>query len=1469
MNFLHRRSRSVSATTPASASAHMAATQAFLNSRASQANLSASAAAQALRTMSPTPTPVDQVQTKRMIQRQASSGSLSSSARGRGRGGLQRHNSAGSMTERTFRTPSPSPSRQVSRSEPEAPPLPTIPQQFAPPAATPSKKKKKRASSQEAPPPRVLSPPLVRPSNRGQSLDRYGSPQQPPPNFQRNPSVPQSNDLERVDSRSSINFSRPLSPRPQSPVAQSPMAQSPVLVNGDRSPSNAVAKAISPAQAADIQDDLVQTANQPVKKKKKRVVNTAAEGSHLQSGTIASKPVVNSLEPSPEPQTQTFSDQQPPTRRKKKKPSFSEEGLDSSATEASRTDSDSDSNVERKRERRTQRASGILQKQPSIVREDWEGEQQEQDSPPHAHQAADASVNSVQEVTAPDLGKRPMNTADIPRKIEFAPSPSAPNQSLSPETAALDGREESPAPTSHLQVTEPQPARGTSLSPSRSTRFSERLSSDLAAGRKHEPPPRSISPAKPALKHHSPNPAFSGGEPRGASVTPSESSDISSASVDGPPKRKKSVRVSFEAQPEIVGTAASVQSPAESPGREKKGWLGLGKGKPMPNTFSNDDMEELMKPRPQLPSFGSVRGQKFRDINDSNHAQMPRSPPETRAPLAEGKNTTASGTSSETSSTSTPYPATGVSSDQIVGALLAQEARRTSGQASGPPLNEPLPPEVTSVEGAVSFSDEENDISEAEETTSAPPPRPVRGSELHTDAKADLAKPISQPVRSGPLQTEVPLVSVSPPTPAEEPKPNDQYLVEVPGGFPVSTEALSRLDDESRKASHVVSGPPDVSSRTVTEAVDDEVSDNDSIYSDAAEDPSEMEGMGFGSIDAIVESPIVTPPGPFTAPESPLARLSSTVPQDALGSGSWEEAQARWSGIAEQTRSLPGQNINESQPAPATTVREVEQARQVPDQSPVPTKTPEAATKVYNKITQPAQPRPTRAPASQSTAPQPRRKKKSPAAIAAAASVPAAAAATEGQPDSPLQKRTQPSAYPTIETPSLGHAAAAAAPFRQSMRASSPPEIEPGFRKTMRNENRNSMPASTVAPPQQRMNPQIQPRAALQKKNIPLAAAAATSVPAPRTQPVRPLVSNDSDSESSFRKARRSKSTTGGKHTMRRSMRGAGEPTLRGDRLNGVRSVSPVGRRPFTAPDGSHTMRTTMRGSIDNVPTLRGSTDVRRSSSMFRQQTNTATAHSLSMIGQNNRSRVLDSDDEDEQPQRSKWRSRFADDSDDESDVPQFAPVRGIPRRTTDDESTDLDDSSDEERASRQAQAAPKLQIPQSDTTGLPSSGEALSPNSEKKRGLLGMFRSKKPKDDSPSPVVESPQKPPKTTDTTKGSRLGFASTAERDKAIAQARAQLEAAKEQQNPGGQQHGHAKLQRRHAPERVMSDSWPLPPASSNENARPSTMDGPPMRNGTTRLNQGSMRKPPDFAEPVGRSGKKKKFPMLRKAFGLKD
>ncbi|KAK5046297.1 hypothetical protein LTR84_008440 [Exophiala bonariae] len=1497
MSLFHRRSRSASASRPqntnVSASAHVAATQAFLASRASQANLSASAAAAALRNLTPTPTPVDQVQTKRMVQKRASMSSITGSGRGRP-GGLQRQGSSGSMTERTFRTPSPSPSRQASRPEPVAhPPVPALPQNYAnsPTTAPKPKKHKPRAASQDSYAPRLSSPPAARPNNPRQAPDPLTSrPQQYQSSpIQRRPDLALTDDLERTDSRNSINFSRPLSPRPQSPTPQSPVAHSPMLTNGDRFPPSVVAS-ISPAQADDIQYGLSQVANQPVKKKKKKVATHSAEGSHLHGGTMASKPVVHPLEPGPAHTGQLYvQDQQQAIPKKKKKKKVAVTGESShfadvqspeiSNTEySSRVDSDSDSNTERTKDKRAQRASGILQKQPSIVKEDWEGEQNEQAPLTHNQNGTVTGEPSTRpSISTTPAAARTTTAANVSKKInEPASVPDSYIQPTGPNYHALttaDQLDSSPASSVSLQVQSPQAVRGSSLSPSRSkTRFSDRLSSDLAAGRKHDPLPRSVSPAKSALKHHSPAPSGSpldpNFKPRGASATPSETSDISNTEPEALPKRKKSARVSFDAAPEAVASPSSTEA-VESPSKEKRGWLGMGKSKPTLSTIpSNDDMEELMKPRPQLPSFGSVRGQKSRDGNDLATAARLISAENHSQTSEDSKLAPSSVASSETSSSSFNHaPAVGVSNDHLVGAILAQDHQKTLRPAG----NEPLPPEVTSVEGGVSFSDSENESSEEEaediqEATASPGPASQGLGEQASGTLATQAPSTNSHIEL-PQQVDVPVLSLSPPTPAlEQTKQNDQWEVEVPGGFPVSFDALAQLNS-SNKAGNDTGALATTSRGLGVVAPSESESDNDSIYSDAAEDPSELDGTGFGSIDAILDSPVVTSPSTrlATVPESPLARVSNApLAEQIPPSPSWEATQARWSNIAEQTKQSPP-----SSPVTQPPVQEPARPRAV-----APTQAQQAPQPV--QYSQPAQPK--------------KKKKKSPPQATVAAPIPAALIAARGVvPDSPLRHPNQPSAYPAIQQQRV-ETSPPAQHFRQSMRATSPPAPEPTFRQSLRNENRipmssapgqfkqnrASQPApSAVSAAQAQARPAAQPRTALQKKHIPsqaVTAAPAATVQKQRLPPPPRIPSNDSDSDSSFRRARRSKSTSGGQYTMRRSMRGSAGPPSQADPRNGVRSVSPVGRRPFSPPAGPHAMRTSMRGSMDNTPTLRGSTDPKRSSSLFgRRQTSqppSAPAVSTSGFTSKIRSRIVDSDDEDDYaPKPTKWRSRFADDSDD--DDPGFTPVRGIPRRANDSDSTDLDDSSDEEKAP--VRATPKLAVATNNiSTPVADGARPQSPTSPQKRGLFGRFRSKKPKEEALSPVVEAPPLTIKQ-EKTKASQLGFSSTAERDRIIEQTRARLEAAQNgpvaAASPPPSSHG--KLQRRHIPQRVMSDSWPLPPKiPDDENLRPGTAESAPVRNGSTRLAEGSMR---GYHDPVavGKSGKKKRFPMLRKAFGLKD
>ena len=87
---------------PPSASASLAASTAFVRNQASDATLSNAAAAAALRSHTSSPTPVGETVTKRMVRR----GSASSQNSQRPQG-LRRHSSSGSMTERSFRNPSP------------------------------------------------------------------------------------------------------------------------------------------------------------------------------------------------------------------------------------------------------------------------------------------------------------------------------------------------------------------------------------------------------------------------------------------------------------------------------------------------------------------------------------------------------------------------------------------------------------------------------------------------------------------------------------------------------------------------------------------------------------------------------------------------------------------------------------------------------------------------------------------------------------------------------------------------------------------------------------------------------------------------------------------------------------------------------------------------------------------------------------------------------------------------------------------------------------------------------------------------------------------------------------------------------------------------------------------------------------------------------------------------------------------
>ncbi len=1589
----------------------MAATQAFLSNRASQGNLSASAAAAALRTMSPPPTQVGDVQTKRM-QRRASNASRSQSpsTRGRPTAGLERQGSSGSMTERTFRR-SPSPGRPVSRGGAEAPPpVPSLPRDIPPPP--PFRKQAQaqgRTASLDSSTKRVYSPstrtfvevPMVGPSG-SQTAQSTGA--------ARIASQARDDELERSDSKNSINFSYP---RPTSPSVRSPISP-----NRERQLPKTMRNSITPAQAETTKYDVTHAAEQPVKKKKKKAAPRSSEGSHFERGSMEQRPVTAPLSPGPEPDPEPVPE--PVKKKKKKQVEASGESShfpsDTSPSQASDPDPAGD------RSKRTIRASGALLKQPSIVREDWEGEQEQELS--EAQQREEQGLSPVSSPVSVQ-GKK-TTAANMSRKIEElqpqAKQPAAPifhavttDHPTSPTSPQMPKEQ-------YLQVEQPQ-ARTTSISPSRSTRFSDRLSSDLSSGRKHEPLPRSVSPAKSALKHH----AHEGSaldpntQPvRDSSVTPSESD--SNMSADGSVRRRKSARVSFEPEVEVVGTAAEPQqtdSPTiTSPQNKdagKRGFFGFGRTKPTLTTIPSEEyIEEHMKPRPQLPSFSSTRNKTRRTDSTESIEAYPSMEAQRVAPEA----VEPSATSSEASSTSYRQTADqGVSSDRAIGGVLAQEVASQAARSStyAPTLapsqrdpDLPLPPEVTSVEGSGYVSDTESDSTNDEVEERGVQQTPVV--ESYVLPKVQPIDPItmasvvgtveSKPgaAEAEPLAKKVPTLAVHPPTPSiEQTNPADLYKVQVPGGFPVSTEELVTVE-ESRdilpaKEEPVVSPPSGlgisepVSSPAVptaplkaqpVEESEEESTDNASIYSDAEEDLSDAEGDGFGSINAIVESPIVSAPQRdfvSTPPQSPLAQVSNR-PAEVVRTTSWEEPQQKWSGIAKQIRESGAQQ------SPTTTAREGPQERDRASTTPQPTPRPPPQLQPVPQMQQPKKKKKSHtataaalasgagprqlSPASPTLAPKqppvypkvniPRmdENQRSSSFTKSARTQPAAQGATSSgfrgsmrsqplaaQPETGFRSslraqppvaqpeggfrssmRGQPPARPRSppQTPALQPEGG----FRSSMRGQaapmrpkSPPQVvavpaalpEGGFRSSMRGQRAPTRPRS---PPQTVAAPASPPRAALQKKHIPLAATAQPRG-ARAAKPKQRTLSNDSDSDSSFQRTRRRRADAPA-FAMRTSMRAnaAPQPALAPPTGRGaVRSMSPPQRRPFSPTGEPKAFRSSMRTSLDEAaPTLRGQPE-KRSSSLFgkRNAKSPSPAPAKSRpVSRGLQSRIKDSDDEDE-PRKKTFRSRFQDSSDEEAEPQPLRPVRGIPRKAEESDSTDLEDSSDEERkVQRTKPQSPKVNRLLGPDAPAPSSqptvpGSPASPT--QKKGLFSRFRSKKEKEE---PSLFRPTRAPAQAGTAQYDEeaiekeateekedgmgnMGFGSKTERDEVIRQTMAKLEAAKqiEQEQSSastavasprqgmGQRvmsDSSARLQRRGMGDRVQSDSWPLPEKQdgTNENStRPSTSSGLPTKtNGTAiRPGLGQRGDTGNSTASYGRNGKKKRFPKLRKAFGLKD
>lgn len=1361
--------------------------------------------------------------------------------------------------------------------------------------------------------------------------------------------VDNSSESIRSQARDSVNFSRPMSP-PNSPPTSPSYTKPPTSLH-DQSASIALAAAVrAPATAGsdteNIQYTIQKAANRPVKKNKKVVSKGNAEGSHFpqSTGPVAAAAAPNLQRETPSNHYRQLSldtslqnsdagEAQPPNRKKKKSTTAIYDPPRSAYGSDSETQSEHDSSSDLPRAYTT-RAARLLAKQPSVVREDRAAEEKEETltlrRPTKEVTRNGGAATGYQSASSQTSEISQQHSRSTSEPVAYSINKSATSVNV-PITASTAGTEK---PSEDKKSAGQQP-----FSPARAAHFSSQLVLQTPDVMKHQPPSRSVSPAKSALKH---SPSSRGPSPLGAlpgswtgrnGRAASEASDTASAISDDGAKhrpRKKSVRVSFDEGSVLVGRAASPPPSPDSPvimspqdKRTEGRWSIAGRNRREDVTASNLDTSNVIQSTSTLPSFGGVR------------AKDSQNPPQPIRPQVAQDTSESLPTRIESST------------DAIIGRIFAQDFERKDQNATlSTPHghNDTRTPEVTSTEGRRHHS--KGDLSYTDvpfpgaSGLSTVPDRPL----ILDTASAEVSnREIPSSISAG----RVPSIAILPATPGvDEHNEAQNTWLDMPGGFPLSTDSLLR--DQSSTSPIVEHHPTDptpaqagiaepettpVASKhevgvpavghvaevfrtQISSQAADEDTDS-SIYSDAAEDLSDLEGDGFGSINAIVESPAgdkagnlkaISPAGVGAKSSakrsakmnqkrpSALSRNESELSEPGVEEG-WDRAQEYWSGLS------PGRKAQlERAAAPGSLDK-------LPDET-----KPRAVTSKPVSKKKAVQDKPPQSPISEHPPLPPwpdkqyrKEMTKSTPPVASAAKQSQRNSQPEGPRDTHMLSSVRKEGAPPLSRPFS----------RNSTQSPDAPQPRSALRKKTR-------PASAAT-----MDEYDLPRTGTAVSHSRAASAGpafhnVATVPAsPAAPKLRRIKSNDSDSSSSFKKAR-PRATDNGGYTMRRSMRG-GSVDDRPQSLHGVqhssingRSLSPSvsnPRRPLSSAGPS--LRTSLRGSMDADVESRTKSPSRFGFGRAAkpQKKNTTNPKWSSRFADS-------SDEEDSRRVRS---SRFMDSSDDED----MAPVRGIPRRIDEGDSTELEDSPAETppsskpvsktspNAPKQAEGSAPIgsgHSPYNSVSGAAAIGggsqaRIWAEKEKKKRSFFGGL-GKKRQDDSRvgKSEVDTPLVRPKAERLLSNGSVAGGSPA--------AGAVIAAAAAAAGTAPASPKSLRLQRRHTPKRFASDSWPLPaipPKIPGADERPNTSDGTGLGlalggdgrgngsgngngngvgNGATRPDLGG-RRSTDLGEAISRAGangispagegsvpgnsktttttttKKKRFPMLRKAFGLHD
>lgn len=1005
----------------------MAAAAVFKSREQQPSSLSAAAAAAALRARPMTPTNVGEVQTKRSMRRTASVSSSGTAPDAQGRPGLQRRGSSASMTERTFRSPSPAARRPSSsasdhvpmQSREPAPPVPALPKNINKLGNAPHRKSQSLQLS--SPPLRLASQTLGKPGTGSwfgaaqvgdlgsvrTSDAAMASPPLSPPPLSTHPA-----DEERPDSRnSSINFSYPSRLRVGSPAPGSPTTargyESPQPLRAHEQAAKRASSGCSsvrtrPASFGAVQsmiydpnsrrmvprevptyDDTQGPSGRSlsVRKKKKEPAKT---GRHLAQATMGRTKVApaaaayDNVQPHGVPSTTRSATQDEPQHRPQEEadgtvghePTFTNAPMKSEqpretgrvpfATHAAqnlvdpttlespqqpRRENDEEpavkslisaprSDATKSEQQRPQESlhpvSGQhenenagpqeftwvgqgVRRQPSTVKEEPELEHDEPQSP-GGHTVANA-LDAV-----PTRQKVYQSASQLPQPVVAIAQP---DSDAKPDRQPASGETSRPADIS--PASEPQPTilqtrkasgiqreRSVSSSPARTARFGT-VQDSLTV--RHCPPPRSVSPRKSALKN-------STSPDRRGSIDDnvSEASTSFSQRDDATVARRRSVRVSFnDSNTVVVGESPGPDmgdSPIlASPQNARRPWYGnIGRAK-KPEMASLDD-DEIMKPRPVLPSFGSVRDRKPRDSAAGNEER-----PLVRPVI--DPSTSPSMSASPSSLPALPHVSDELRADSSlnamttgsdsIGSTQAESGQRARIAANTSIPREPLPPVVTSIEGSgyvsdtSSSEDEGTQVVSTEDVHIEADTTPADSQPLvqHQNAAPDVSIPsvsnrLSQvsiassdasfqdaasiAEQSGKdVERDIPIIAVSTPTPPPTKTQPSTYFG-VPGGFPDDDSdpstpdaetysgsrdaSISRIESSTTPVRQVtfepVAQPGDAVRTPHTPAtvmatlapVDEDNDDESSIYSDAPDHFTDTENEGFMSLDAVVESPL-------------------------------------------------------------------------------------------------------------------------------------------------------------------------------------------------------------------------------------------------------------------------------------------------------------------------------------------------------------------------------------------------------------------------------------------------------------------------------------------------------------------------------------------------------------------------------------------------------------------------------------